>query len=178
MLYGCFFYSSFYCLKGLKEFVFPNLLFLSVLSKLFLFCFQIVSPFPPSDKIGINSVQRESEEIIPMKQMKMDWVPYIPLENRYLISYVFHRMLQVFIFLYRLLICLYVINPSSERARLTDWSLKFLFWAALKEGAATFYPPSYALLWMLRYWQSVHYFLKLIYILVWLLYSLNLLLLM
>ncbi|KAG9151755.1 hypothetical protein Leryth_002033 [Lithospermum erythrorhizon] len=42
----------------------------------------IVSPFPPSDKIGINSVQREAEEIVPMKQMKMDWVPYIPLENR------------------------------------------------------------------------------------------------
>ncbi|XP_030522986.1 protein HEAT INTOLERANT 4-like [Rhodamnia argentea] len=42
----------------------------------------VVSPFPPSDKIGITSVQRESEEIIPMKQMKMDWVPYIPLENR------------------------------------------------------------------------------------------------
>ncbi|XP_047181823.1 protein HEAT INTOLERANT 4-like [Vigna umbellata] len=42
----------------------------------------VVSPFPPSDKIGINSVQRESEEIIPMTQMKMDWVPYIPLEDR------------------------------------------------------------------------------------------------
>ncbi|KAF1893187.1 hypothetical protein Lal_00001627 [Lupinus albus] len=42
----------------------------------------VVSPFPPSDKIGINSVQREAEEIIPMNQMKMDWVPYIPLENR------------------------------------------------------------------------------------------------
>lgn len=42
----------------------------------------IVSPKPPSDKIGINSVQREKEEIIPMKQMKMDWVPYIPLGNR------------------------------------------------------------------------------------------------
>ncbi|KAB5548089.1 hypothetical protein DKX38_011495 [Salix brachista] len=42
----------------------------------------IVSPFPPSDKIGIKSVQREVEEIIPMKQMKMDWVPYIPLEDR------------------------------------------------------------------------------------------------
>ncbi|KAF7112574.1 hypothetical protein RHSIM_RhsimUnG0215100 [Rhododendron simsii] len=40
------------------------------------------SPFPPSDKIGINSVQREAEEIVPMKQMKMDWVPYIPLEDR------------------------------------------------------------------------------------------------
>lgn len=42
----------------------------------------VVSPFPPSDKIGINSVQREAEEIVPMKQMKMDWVPYIPLERR------------------------------------------------------------------------------------------------
>ncbi|KAL3524713.1 hypothetical protein ACH5RR_013085 [Cinchona calisaya] len=42
----------------------------------------VASPFPPSDKIGIASVQRESEEIVPMKQMKMDWVPYIPLENR------------------------------------------------------------------------------------------------
>ncbi|XP_044469977.1 protein HEAT INTOLERANT 4-like [Mangifera indica] len=42
----------------------------------------VVSPFPPSDKIGINSVQREAEEIIPMKEMKMDWVPYIPLEKR------------------------------------------------------------------------------------------------
>ncbi|KAG6768370.1 hypothetical protein POTOM_027283 [Populus tomentosa] len=42
----------------------------------------VVSPFPPSNKIGIKSVQREVEEIIPMKQMKMDWVPYIPLEDR------------------------------------------------------------------------------------------------
>ncbi|KAL0349950.1 UNVERIFIED_CONTAM: protein HEAT INTOLERANT 4 [Sesamum radiatum] len=42
----------------------------------------VVSPFPPSDKIGIKSVQRETEEIVPMKQMKMDWVPYIPLEKR------------------------------------------------------------------------------------------------
>ncbi|CAL5323923.1 unnamed protein product [Camellia sinensis] len=42
----------------------------------------VASPFPPSDKIGINSVQREAEEIVPMKQMKMDWVPYIPLEDR------------------------------------------------------------------------------------------------
>ncbi|GLT44016.1 hypothetical protein SLA2020_179350 [Shorea laevis] len=42
----------------------------------------VVSPVPPSDKIGINSVQREAEEIVPMKQMKMDWVPYMPLEDR------------------------------------------------------------------------------------------------
>ncbi|KAG1342435.1 protein HEAT INTOLERANT 4 [Cocos nucifera] len=42
----------------------------------------VVSPIPPSDKIGIKSVQRETEEIIPMKAMKMAWVPYIPLEDR------------------------------------------------------------------------------------------------
>ncbi|VVB13903.1 unnamed protein product [Arabis nemorensis] len=42
----------------------------------------VESPFPPSDKIGITSVQKEVEEIIPMKKMKMEWVPYIPLEKR------------------------------------------------------------------------------------------------
>ncbi|OMO55961.1 hypothetical protein CCACVL1_26862 [Corchorus capsularis] len=42
----------------------------------------VVSSKPPSDEIGINSVQREVEEVVPMKKMKMDWVPYIPLENR------------------------------------------------------------------------------------------------
>ncbi|KAJ8477448.1 hypothetical protein OPV22_021175 [Ensete ventricosum] len=41
-----------------------------------------VSPIPPSDKIGVKSVQREKEEILPMKTMKMAWVPYIPLEDR------------------------------------------------------------------------------------------------
>ncbi|KAL6978398.1 Protein HEAT INTOLERANT 4 [Sarracenia purpurea var. burkii] len=55
----------------------------------------VVSPFPPSDKIGINSVQRVAEEIVPMKQMKMDWVPYIPLENRD--SQVERRKSQIFI---------------------------------------------------------------------------------
>nr|GEX84163.1 protein heat intolerant 4-like [Tanacetum cinerariifolium] len=40
------------------------------------------SPFPPSDKIGITSVQSETEEIVDMKQMKMDWVPYIPYGKR------------------------------------------------------------------------------------------------
>ncbi|CAH2078154.1 unnamed protein product, partial [Thlaspi arvense] len=40
------------------------------------------SPFPPSDKIGITSVQKAAQEIVPMKQMKMDWVPYIPFEER------------------------------------------------------------------------------------------------
>lgn len=42
----------------------------------------VVSPIPPSDKIGVKSVQRETEDILPMKTMKMAWIPYIPLENR------------------------------------------------------------------------------------------------
>ncbi|CAE6241719.1 unnamed protein product [Arabidopsis arenosa] len=42
----------------------------------------IESPFPPSEKLGIKAVQRVEEEIVPMKLMKMDWVPYIPFENR------------------------------------------------------------------------------------------------
>ncbi|XP_024011995.1 protein HEAT INTOLERANT 4 isoform X2 [Eutrema salsugineum] len=42
----------------------------------------VESPFPPSDKIGVTSVQSAAEKIIPMKQMKMDWVPYIPFEKR------------------------------------------------------------------------------------------------
>ncbi|TVU00992.1 hypothetical protein EJB05_53569 [Eragrostis curvula] len=39
-------------------------------------------PFPPSDKMGITSVQMEDEEIVPMKAMKMAWVPYVPLDDR------------------------------------------------------------------------------------------------
>ncbi|KAJ4883124.1 hypothetical protein Rs2_33217 [Raphanus sativus] len=42
----------------------------------------VESPFPPSDKIGVTSVQREIEEILPMKTMKMDWLPYIPFDKR------------------------------------------------------------------------------------------------
>eukprot|EP00246_Nothoceros_aenigmaticus_P007324 TRINITY_DN2103_c0_g1_i1.p1 TRINITY_DN2103_c0_g1~~TRINITY_DN2103_c0_g1_i1.p1 ORF type:complete len:323 (-),score=68.10 TRINITY_DN2103_c0_g1_i1:220-1188(-) len=38
----------------------------------------VTSPFPPSDKIGIKSVQMEGEMIVPMREMKMDWVPFIP----------------------------------------------------------------------------------------------------
>jgi hypothetical protein len=45
-------------------------------------CWQVTSPFPPSDKIGIKSVQREEELIVPMKEMKMDWVPFIPPDVR------------------------------------------------------------------------------------------------
>ncbi|KAH9312949.1 hypothetical protein KI387_027984, partial [Taxus chinensis] len=44
----------------------------------------VVSPFPPSDKIGIKSIQMEGESIVPMKEMKMGWVPYIPYNNRHL----------------------------------------------------------------------------------------------
>ncbi|KAG6538432.1 hypothetical protein ZIOFF_003553 [Zingiber officinale] len=40
------------------------------------------SPIPPSDKIGVKSVQREKEDVISMKTMKMEWIPYIPLEDR------------------------------------------------------------------------------------------------
>ncbi|KAF9612723.1 hypothetical protein IFM89_003265 [Coptis chinensis] len=47
----------------------------------------VVSPCPPSDKIGIAAVQKEAEEIVPMNQMKMDWVPYIPLAYRFTILY-------------------------------------------------------------------------------------------
>lgn len=53
---------------------------------------QVVAARPPSDKIGVKSVQRETEEIIPMKEMKMAWFPYIPLEDRYLL---FVPMLQM-----------------------------------------------------------------------------------
>ncbi|KAL9995412.1 putative protein HEAT INTOLERANT 4 [Helianthus debilis subsp. tardiflorus] len=42
----------------------------------------VVSPYPPSDKIVCTSVKMASEEIIDMKRMKMDWVPYIPLGKR------------------------------------------------------------------------------------------------
>ncbi|KAG7607330.1 unnamed protein product [Arabidopsis thaliana] len=42
----------------------------------------IDSPIPPSDEIGVASVQGEVGEIIAMKTMKMAWVPYIPLEQR------------------------------------------------------------------------------------------------
>jgi hypothetical protein len=41
----------------------------------------VTSPFPPSNKIGIKSVQREEELIVPMKEMKMDWIPFLPSSN-------------------------------------------------------------------------------------------------
>ncbi|XP_066383187.1 protein HEAT INTOLERANT 4-like [Miscanthus floridulus] len=62
----------------------PQLLDVNGESKIVLIPVVVVvdCPFPPSDKIGINSVQRENEEIVPMKAMKMAWVPYVPLEDR------------------------------------------------------------------------------------------------
>ncbi|KAK1628325.1 hypothetical protein QYE76_002640 [Lolium multiflorum] len=39
-------------------------------------------PFPPSDKIAIDFVRTGKEEIVPMKEMKMSWVPYVPLQDR------------------------------------------------------------------------------------------------
>eukprot|EP00850_Spirogloea_muscicola_P011317 SM000070S21283 [mRNA] locus=s70:33176:36042:+ [translate_table: standard] len=38
----------------------------------------VTSPFPPSDKLGIKSVQMEEEMIVPMREMKMGWVPFVP----------------------------------------------------------------------------------------------------
>ncbi|KAJ1415885.1 hypothetical protein SESBI_17724 [Sesbania bispinosa] len=72
-------------LHGKKVYLFAQLVWFKEESKVVCIpvVVAVVSPFPPSDKIGINSVQREAEEIIPMKQMKMDWVPYIPLEDMY-----------------------------------------------------------------------------------------------
>uniref|UniRef100_A0A453TDM5 Uncharacterized protein n=1 Tax=Aegilops tauschii subsp. strangulata TaxID=200361 RepID=A0A453TDM5_AEGTS len=43
---------------------------------------QVDCPCAPSDKVGINYVQRAYEEILPMRAMKMSWVPYVPLEDR------------------------------------------------------------------------------------------------
>lgn len=38
----------------------------------------ISSKLPPPSVIGIKSVQRLEEEIIPMQKMKMGWFPYVP----------------------------------------------------------------------------------------------------
>lgn len=41
----------------------------------------VVAAHAPSDKIGIKSVQMEGEFIVSMKEMKMDWVPYVPSDR-------------------------------------------------------------------------------------------------
>lgn len=43
----------------------------------------VVGDIPPPSTLGIKSVQMEKEEIVPMKDMKMDWVPYIPRSYAY-----------------------------------------------------------------------------------------------
>eukprot|EP00475_Leptophrys_vorax_P034210 TRINITY_DN5494_c0_g1_i1.p1 TRINITY_DN5494_c0_g1~~TRINITY_DN5494_c0_g1_i1.p1 ORF type:complete len:294 (-),score=50.71 TRINITY_DN5494_c0_g1_i1:211-1092(-) len=42
----------------------------------------VVSPFPPSEQLGIKSVQMETEMIVPMRDMKMGWVPVISDDQR------------------------------------------------------------------------------------------------
>ncbi|GLJ28058.1 hypothetical protein SUGI_0550960 [Cryptomeria japonica] len=43
----------------------------------------VVSPFAPSDKIGYTSY-RMGQRVVPMKDMNMCWVPYIPYNKRHL----------------------------------------------------------------------------------------------
>jgi len=59
---------------------------------------QVDCPFPPSDKIGIYSVQTGKEEIVPMKEMKMAWVPYVPLDRYCCVIYV-EQYLLPFVFI-------------------------------------------------------------------------------
>nr|DAD40199.1 TPA_asm: hypothetical protein HUJ06_014522 [Nelumbo nucifera] len=66
------------------------------------------------------SVQREAEEIVPMKKMKMDWVPYIPLENRD--SQVDRLNSQIFI-----------LSCTQRRAALSHLKFEYYFYHPLKE---------------------------------------------
>eukprot|EP00243_Klebsormidium_subtile_P003007 TRINITY_DN16139_c0_g1_i1.p1 TRINITY_DN16139_c0_g1~~TRINITY_DN16139_c0_g1_i1.p1 ORF type:complete len:294 (-),score=93.52 TRINITY_DN16139_c0_g1_i1:403-1284(-) len=43
----------------------------------------VTAPFPPTTKLGIKSVQMEQENIVNLKEMKMDWVPFIPDQDEY-----------------------------------------------------------------------------------------------
>lgn len=38
----------------------------------------VVSKFPPSEELGVKSVQMEQEQRVSLRAMKMGWVPYIP----------------------------------------------------------------------------------------------------
>lgn len=42
----------------------------------------VVSASPPSNELGLVENEGEVEEIIPMKRLKMDWAPYVPLDKR------------------------------------------------------------------------------------------------
>ncbi|KAK6127557.1 hypothetical protein DH2020_038715 [Rehmannia glutinosa] len=43
---------------------------------------QVVAAFPPFDKVLTESVENAELEIVPMNQLKLSWVPYIPPEER------------------------------------------------------------------------------------------------
>ena len=60
---------------------------------------QVDCPFPPSDKIGIYSFQTGKEEIVPMKEMEMAWVPYVPLQDRYCCVIYVEQYLLPFVFI-------------------------------------------------------------------------------
>lgn len=41
----------------------------------------VESKLPPPSEVAITSVQRETEDLIPMRNLKMDWVPYFDKED-------------------------------------------------------------------------------------------------
>ncbi|KAM5561551.1 protein HEAT INTOLERANT 4-like [Rosa sericea] len=42
----------------------------------------VVSASPPSNELGLVLSEGKVEEIIPMKRLKIDWAPYVPLDKR------------------------------------------------------------------------------------------------
>lgn len=97
--------------------------------------------------IGISSVQREAEEIIPMKQMKMDWIPCIPLENRCSLSVGGFELIlgqaSVLTFVCQCLDIIVHFELSTETAKLLDLNHKYLFWAALRGGTIALFHSSF-----------------------------------
>lgn len=75
--------------------------------------------------------------------MKMDWIPYIPLENRYyLVLVVLNSFQETLLFGSCKVLCQFLdiivhFQLSTETAKLIDLNLKYSFWAALKEGWIT-----------------------------------------
>jgi hypothetical protein len=104
-----------------------------------MFLVQVDCPYPPSDKVGIISVQRENEEIVPMKAMKMDWVPYVPLEDRYFHAtflYLSFGCIPTFIFSSSQY-CIFVhfsLSCSIGSAGLRVWKPKYSLFVAPSEG--------------------------------------------
>lgn len=120
-----------------------------------LFVEQVVSPFPPSDKLGITSVQRESEEIVPMKQMKMDWVPYIPLENRY-----FEPSISTCQVSCKYFLTCFLLYYTVGSLKLKDSNPRFLFWGVHREGSALFF-TSLFMLWIVLFCFQTYFPLSL-----------------